>query len=150
MGYQECLVFVTPQNKFNNMVEMCTELKAKGFYEDLTTVKPLNVVEFKKDIGSIKANTKALWVSSDRCFMYPNRLIDKSVMKNKHLKLEFIAAETIFNQNYKHLNNIDLDSDKSSENEYLYVCSPDEYVSINTAKHNSSFVDEDNDFSMSM
>jgi hypothetical protein len=67
MGYQEYLVTVRNERDFNELARRCAEAREAGFYySKAVSLEPRSVVVFKQNIGSIRAGTRALWVTGAR------------------------------------------------------------------------------------
>lgn len=120
MGYQESLVYLTPQRQFDKMVRKCGKVKQSGYYDVLGAV-PLSVVTLKQGLNGMPKGTKLLWVCGDRCFHTESGVFDGKLGINGEYKLKFIPVENIFDfsESYR-LNRISFGArDAPTSNEYI-------------------------------
>jgi len=114
MGYQESWGTVKPAARFRKLVLLCAALKAKGYYDDPTTVEPLSVVVLKQDIGKYPAGTTLLWVVGDRCFHHAANLTDSR--SPRWMKLSFQGIEDalgLFRKELQHNSIFGFDEDRA-------------------------------------
>lgn len=95
MGYQESLVYLTPQRLFDKMVRKCGEVKKSGYY-DLLGAVPLSAVTLKQPLDGMPKGTKLLWVCGDRCFHSEAGVFDGKLGITEGYSLKFIPVEDIF------------------------------------------------------
>jgi len=95
MGYQESLVYLTPQRLFNKMVRKCDEVKKTGYY-DLLGAVPLSVVTLKQSLDGIPKGTQLLWVCGDRGFHNEMGVFSGKLAIAKEYNLKFIPVEELF------------------------------------------------------
>ena len=67
MGYQESLVYVRPQRRFDKLIRAYEKAEQSGYYS-LVGAQPRSVIVLKHALGSIPSGSKLLWVCGDRCF----------------------------------------------------------------------------------
>jgi len=95
MGYQESLVYLTPQRLFNKMVRKCDEVKKSGYY-DLMGAIPLSVVTLKQPLDGMPKGAQLLWVCGDRGFHNEKGVFKGKLGIAKEYNLRFIPVEDIF------------------------------------------------------
>jgi len=95
MGYQESIVYLTPQRLFNKMVRKCDDVKKSGYY-DLMGAVPLSVVTLKQSLDGIPKGTQLLWVCGDRGFHNEMGAFNGKLGIAKEYNLRFISAEELF------------------------------------------------------
>ena len=120
MGYQESLVYLTPQRLFNKMVRKCDEVKKSGYY-DLMGAVPLSVVTLKQSQDGIPKGTQLLWVCGDRGFHNEMGVFKGKLGIAKEYSLKFIPVEEIFDsEKSNRLEGISFGAKKDpTSNEYL-------------------------------
>ena len=120
MGYQESLVYLTPQRLFNKMVRKCDEVKKSGYY-DLMGAVPLSVVTLKQSQDGIPKGTQLLWVCGDRGFHNEMGVFKGKLGIAKEYSLKFIPVEEIFDSEKSNcLEGISFGAKKDpSSNEYI-------------------------------
>ena len=101
MGYQESLVYLTPQRLFNKMVRKCDEVKKSGYY-DLMGAVPLSVVTLKQPFDGIPKDTQLLWVCGDRGFHNEMGVFNGKLGIAKEYNIKFIPVEEIFDFDKSH------------------------------------------------
>ena len=120
MGYQESLVYLTPQRLFNKMVRKCDEVKKSGYY-DLMGAVPLSVVTLKQSLDGMPKGTQLLWVCGDRGFHNEMGVFNGKLGIAKEYTLRFIPVEELFEaEKSNRLEGISFGTKKDpTSNEYL-------------------------------
>jgi hypothetical protein len=120
MGYQESLVYLTPQRLFNKMVRKCDGVKKSGYYNLMGAV-PLSVVTLKQPLDGMPNGTQLLWVCGDRGFHNEMGVFNGKLGIAKEYDLRFIPVEEIFDMDKSYRREgISFGSKKDpTSNEYL-------------------------------
>lgn len=129
MGYQESIVYLTPQRLFDKMVRKCSEVKKSGYYDVLGAV-PLSVVTLRQPLDGMPKGTKLLWVCGDRCFHNKDGVFDGRLGIAEGYRLKFIPVENIFDFSNNHrLNGISFgEKHNPTSNAYIKRESFDRYL----------------------
>lgn len=117
MGYQESWLYVEPQRHFNKLIRAYEKAEQSGYYK-VAGAEPRSVVVLKQPFGNLPAGTKLLWVCGDRCFHTLSGIFGGHLRCGG--KFKRYPVESVMDGPADHrLDQINLDSARSSENEYL-------------------------------
>ena len=113
MGYQESLLYIEPQWKFEKLIRTYEKAEQTGYYR-VAGAEPRSVVVLKQPLGSIPAGRRLLWVFGGEW--------------KSRARVRVIPVEEVLRPDDYRLEGIDLDSAAPSENAYMRRYSVENYA----------------------
>lgn len=125
MGYQESLLYIEPQWKFEKLIRTYEKAEQTGYYR-VAGAEPRSVVVLKQPLGSIPAGKRLLWVCGDRGFHSVGGVFGGEL--KCRAKLRVIPIEEVLDPDDRRLEGLNLDSAAPSENDYMRRYSVQNYA----------------------
>lgn len=125
MGYQESLLYIEPQWKFEKLIRTYEKAEQTGYYR-VAGAEPRSVVVLKQPLGSIPAGKRLLWVCGDRGFHSVGGVFGGEWKSRARVRV--IPVEEVLRPDDYRLEGIDLDSAAPTENDYMRRYSVQNYA----------------------
>ena len=125
MGYQESLLYIEPQWKFEKLIRTYEKAEQTGYYR-VAGAEPRSVVVLKQPLGSIPAGKRLLWVCGDRGFHSVGGVFGDAL--HCRARIRVIPVEEVLEPGDVRLEGIDLDSAVPTENDYMRRYSVQNYA----------------------
>lgn len=125
MGYQESLLYIEPQRKFDKLIRAYERAESAGYYR-VAGAEPCSVAILKQPFGDVPAGSKVLWVCGDRGFHSVGGVFGGEW--KSRAKIRVIPIEEVLDPDDRRLEGIDLDSAAPSENAYMRRYSVENYA----------------------
>ena len=125
MGYQESLLYIEPQWKFEKLIRTYEKAEQTGYYR-VAGAEPRSVVILKQPLGNIPAGKRLLWVCGDRGFHCVAGVFGGEL--KCRAKLRVIPVEEVLDPDDRRLEGLDLESAAPSENDYMRRYSVQNYA----------------------
>lgn len=125
MGYQESLLYIEPQWKFEKLIRTYEKAEQAGYYR-VAGAEPRSVVVLKQPLGNIPAGKRLLWVCGDRGFHCVAGVFGGEL--KCRAKLRVIPIEEVLDPDDRRLEGLNLDSAAPSENDYMRRYSVQNYA----------------------
>ena len=125
MGYQESLLYIEPQWKFEKLIRTYEKAEQAGYYR-VAGAEPRSVVVLKQPLGSIPAGKRLLWVCGDRGFHCVAGVFGGEL--KCRAKIRVIPVEEVLDPDDRRLEGIDLDNAAPTENAYMRRYSVQNYA----------------------
>lgn len=117
MSYTESMVYLKPQELFNDMLQKCLHAVHEGYYEELGA-KPHAILTLKEPLHSYKRGTKFLWVYGSSGFHHEMGIFNGKLFSDRLYTLEIIPVQFFFMEKSL-LNNLNPISKGILENKHL-------------------------------
>ena len=125
MGYQESLLYIEPQWKFEKLIRTYEKAEQTGYYR-VAGAEPRSVVVLKQPLGNIPAGKRLLWVCGDRGFHSVGGVFSGEL--KCRAKIRVIPIEEVLDPDDRRLEGLDLESAAPSENDYMRRYSDQNYA----------------------
>lgn len=125
MGYQESLLYIEPQWKFDRMIRAYEKAEQAGYYR-LAGAEPQSVLVLKRPLGAIPVGKRLLWVCGDRGFHSVGGVFGGELRGRARVRI--IPVEELLSPDDPRLEGIDLTTAAPTENDYLRRYSVQNYA----------------------